>query len=109
MQGQYNIEDRDYNYLHIIGNGTGSEPSKRSNAHTVDWDGNAWYAGEMVTEGNIISAGNVIGKNTSLDGLKAMFDATGSGSRRPIVRFGTSAPSSSMSGEIGDIYCYIIS
>lgn len=108
VQGQYNIEDRDYNYLHIIGNGTGSEPSKRSNAHTVDWDGNAWYAGEMATEGNIISAGNVIGKNTSLDSLKAMFDATGSGRRRPVVRFGTSAPSSSTSGEIGDIYCYII-
>lgn len=108
VQGQYNIKDESKNYLHIIGNGTGIEPSERSNAHTVDWDGNAWYAGKMVTEGNVISAGDVIGKNASLDSLKAMFDATGSGRRRPVVRFGTSAPSSSTSGEIGDIYCYII-
>ena len=31
-------------YAHIIGNGTSS---KRSNAHTLDWDGNAWYQGDV--------------------------------------------------------------
>ena len=62
----------------------------------------------MVTEGNIISAGNVIGKNTSLDGLKAMFDAVGSGKRRPVVSYGNHIPQPSDPGKIGDIYCLII-
>lgn len=32
-------------YLHIVGNG--ESYSTRSNAHTLDWDGNAWYAGDI--------------------------------------------------------------
>lgn len=32
-------------YVHIIGNGQSDE--ERSNAHTVDWDGNANYAGDV--------------------------------------------------------------
>ena len=43
-QGQYNIEDSDNKYAHIVGNG---DLSKRSNAHTLDWDGNAWFAGDI--------------------------------------------------------------
>ena len=42
-QGKYNIEDNANAYAHIVGNGTSS--TNRSNAHTLDWDGNAWYAG----------------------------------------------------------------
>lgn len=48
VEGKYNIEDTSNKYAHIIGNGT---PTKRSNAHTVDWDGNAWYSGGMDIEG----------------------------------------------------------
>ena len=33
------------NYIHIIGNGQSDE--ERSNAHTLDWDGNAWFAGDV--------------------------------------------------------------
>ena len=32
------------NLLHIVGNGTAV---KRSNAHTLDKSGNAWYAGDV--------------------------------------------------------------
>lgn len=32
-------------YIHIVGNGTAD--NARSNAHTLDWDGNAWYAGNI--------------------------------------------------------------
>lgn len=42
-QGRYNIEDSANTYAHIVGNGTSD--SVRSNAHTLDWDGNAWFAG----------------------------------------------------------------
>lgn len=48
VQGKYNIEDTEGQYAHIVGNG------KReygvitySNAHTLDWDGNAWFSGDI--------------------------------------------------------------
>lgn len=43
VQGKFNIEDKDGVYAHIVGNGTSN--SALSNAHTLDWEGNAWYAG----------------------------------------------------------------
>ena len=49
VQGRYNIEDVPENdltkigkYCHIVGNGN---VSKRSNAHTLDWNGVPWYQG----------------------------------------------------------------
>lgn len=44
-QGKYNVKDTENKYAHIIGNGTSD--TARSNAHTVDWDGNAWFAGDI--------------------------------------------------------------
>jgi hypothetical protein len=49
VQGKYNIEDKDRKYAHIVGNGAGD--AKRSNAHTLDWKGNGWYAGKLSQEG----------------------------------------------------------
>lgn len=37
-------------YVHIVGNGTADD--NRSNAHTLDWDGNAWFAGDIYIGGN---------------------------------------------------------
>ena len=51
VQGRFNIADgtdnqSDYgSYAHIVGNG--SSNSNRSNAHTLDWNGNAWFAGDV--------------------------------------------------------------
>ena len=47
VQGKYNIEDSQGKYAHIVGNGT--VEYARSNAHTLDWNGNAWYAGDIYT------------------------------------------------------------
>lgn len=47
VQGRYNIEDTAKTYAHIVGNGNST---KRSNAHTIDWDGNAWFAGAIDVE-----------------------------------------------------------
>lgn len=72
VQGKHNIPDYMYNedgsikydangkpiiaekYAHIIGNGTSYKDKKtgeivevKSNAHTLDWDGNAWFAGDI--------------------------------------------------------------
>ena len=56
-QGRYNIKDTSGTYLDIVGNG--DSDTKRSNAYTLDWNGNGWFAGtvkvgsdakELVTE-----------------------------------------------------------
>jgi hypothetical protein len=52
VQGKYNIEDKERKYSHIVGNGAGD--AKRSNAHTLDWKGNGWYAGKLSQEGTPI-------------------------------------------------------
>lgn len=49
VQGKFNIEDTTNKYAHIVGNGNNN--NKRSNAHTLDWDGNAWFAGKLSQEG----------------------------------------------------------
>lgn len=45
VQGKCNIDDSDGKYAHIVGNGESF--AARSNAHTLDWEGNAWYAGTV--------------------------------------------------------------
>lgn len=45
VQGIYNIEDT--TSAHIVGNG--GDNYSRSNAHTLDWQGNAWFAGDVYT------------------------------------------------------------
>ena len=51
VQGEYNIADPGSGtavrgtYAHIVGNGAGD--IYRSNAHTLDWNGNAWYQGDV--------------------------------------------------------------
>ena len=45
VQGKYNIDDLNEKYAHIVGNGTSD--TARSNAHTLDWEGNAWFAGTV--------------------------------------------------------------
>lgn len=59
VQGKYNIEDTNGTYAHIVGNGSGSA---RSNAHTLDWSGNAWYAG-TVSAGTVDSPATVTNNN----------------------------------------------
>ena len=49
VQGKYNIEDTESKYAHIVGNG--SSNTTRSNAHTVDWSGNAWFSGDVKVGG----------------------------------------------------------
>lgn len=59
--GTYNIEDTSEStvdwapergkrkYVHIVGNGI--DDSRRSNAHTLDWNGNAWFKGNVKVGG----------------------------------------------------------
>lgn len=45
VQGKWAITDNSGVFCHIVGNGTDND--HRSNAHTVDWNGNAEYAGDV--------------------------------------------------------------
>lgn len=49
VEGQYNVEDTGSgfkgNYVHIVGIGTTN--LNRKNGHTIDWNGNGWFAGNV--------------------------------------------------------------
>jgi hypothetical protein len=44
IQGKYSDPTGMSNMAHIVGNGSEGAPS---NAHTLDWEGNAWFAGNI--------------------------------------------------------------
>ena len=52
--GKYNKVDWGKQYAEIVGNGTAD--NARSNAYTLDWDGNAWYAGMIECAGIILKS-----------------------------------------------------
>lgn len=81
VQGKYNV--RDSALAHIVGNG--SSDSNKSNAHTLDWQGNAWFAGDVYT-------GSTSGKNKDDGSVKL-----------PVVYSGTIAPTNDI-GKNGDLY-----
>lgn len=80
VQGKNNIVDT--TSAHIVGNGS---PSKKSNAHTIDWSGNAWFAGDIYT-------GSTSGTNKDDGSVKL-----------PVVYSGTTAPTNDI-GKNGDLY-----
>lgn len=49
VQGRFNIRDTENKYAHIVGNG--EDEDNKSNAHTLDWNGNGWYAGSLYVGG----------------------------------------------------------
>jgi len=61
VQGRWNILDEQTDgakviagnkYAHIVGNGTSEDD--RSNAHTVSWEGDGWFARHLTADGNAI-------------------------------------------------------
>lgn len=56
VQGKFNLEDRSSVYAHVVGNGSAN--TARSNAHTLDWNGNAWFAGTVEGTGFILKSPN---------------------------------------------------
>lgn len=61
VQGKFNVvqsvtgPNQLGKYCHIVGNGTSD--TARSNAHTLDWNGNAWFAGNVYTGGTAMDSG----------------------------------------------------
>ena len=68
VQGKYNIEDAQSKYAHIVGNGSSDE--ERSNAHTLDWEGNAEFAGDVTANGcNSENPISLIGLNNTINNI----------------------------------------
>ena len=64
VSGRGNIEDDNDGYAEIVGNGTYSNNTgwTRSNARTLDWNGNAWYAGKVTADGTPTNANDLTTK-----------------------------------------------
>lgn len=90
IQGKYNIEDSTSKYAHIVGNGSSS--SGRSNAHTVDWNGNAWFAGKVYVGG------------TSMDDATEL--GTGSGGSVDLSNYYTKSETDALIPEATDLSDY---
>lgn len=56
VQGKYNYVDIEGKYAHIVGNG--KSDNNRSNAHTIDWDGNGWFAGDVEAQAIVLVSPN---------------------------------------------------
>ena len=67
--GTYNIEDTEGKYAFIVGNGTSD--TDRSNCHTLDKEGNAWYSGDIESQKQI--KGESININNKID---LLYDST---------------------------------
>lgn len=69
-QGKFNIKDTASKYAHIVGNGTSD--TARSNAHTLDWSGNAWYQGKVESASGVLKLGSTEMTEEQLKGLKKL-------------------------------------
>ena len=77
VQGKNNIEDDNNKYAHIVGNG--QDYQHPSNAHTVDWQGNGWFQGNVKVGGTSqddTNAQNLI-TEVKYNRLKATLPTTG--------------------------------
>ena len=56
--------DLEGRYIHIVGNGYSE--SSRKNIHTIDLDGDAWFAGNVYVGGSSQSGGTALASTMSL-------------------------------------------
>ena len=78
VQGRWNEEDSEGKYVDIVGYGSGPEPENRKNIYTLDTEGNAEFAGNILCiYGNeVINLGEALtGIETALSEIEAMADS----------------------------------
>lgn len=63
VSGKYNVQDDNNQYAIIVGGGISQ--TDRKNIHTLDWTGNAYYAGDVTTQFG--TSLNTIGTAESVD------------------------------------------
>lgn len=67
VSGKYNIEDQNNTYAEIIGNGTNN--NNRSNARTLDWNGNETIAGDLFCNGGNVGVSTLLGQKADASSL----------------------------------------
>ena len=100
-QGRSNVVDFNGNYAHIVGNG---DDATRSNAHTLDWDGNAWFAGDVYvgsTSGTNKDEGSK--KLVTIEEVNAAISNALNGLKFQTYYYGADEPSADL-GVDGDLY-----
>lgn len=82
--GEWNIADANAagvssrgDYVEVVGNGTAD--SARSNARTLDWDGNEWLAGKLTMEGTPTADKDAATKKYVDDAAAALVPLVGKG------------------------------
>lgn len=82
--GKYNVSDFD-NYAEIVGNGTGE--SYRSNARTLDWNGNEYIAGALSVGDAATTRANIGAVSSDVtDGISERLDGLNTSARNLIVK-----------------------
>lgn len=73
VAGKNNIIDENGDYAYIVGNGSSAS---RSNAHTLNWDGTAWYAKDVYVggTGQFDEAAEKLLKQSDLEAIAATDD-----------------------------------
>ena len=103
VQGEYNILDIENDigrgtYAHIVGNGT--DDNARSNAHTLDWSGNAWFSGDVYvgsTSGTNKDEGSVkLATEEYVDGVTGNIQTQLNGKQATITGAATSITSANL-------------
>ena len=103
VQGQYNIVDSEDKYAHIVGNGLTNK--KRSNAHTLDWDGNTWFKGKIKVGGTSYDDADAveIALKSDLENINiTVDDALSSVSTNPVQNKVVNTAISNLSTLVGD-------
>ena len=76
--GKYNkdkdVEGKDYSYAFSVGNGTSEEA--RSNAFTLDWEGNGCYQGKIESQSGVLKLGDTEVTGKQLKALLALLMPT---------------------------------
>ena len=84
VQGKFNAIDNNNTYAHIVGGGTSDAYADRKNIHTLDWEGNADFAGDVTatdSEGNKVSLVDLASNSSSGSGdYLAIENPVGTGS-----------------------------
>ncbi len=80
-EGKYNLEDTEGVYAHIVGNGIGTEA--RSNAYTLDWQGNGRFAGDVYAKDEILATRQYVNESVADAGggdmVRSIYDTTKNG------------------------------
>ena len=107
VSGKYNVVDSSGTYAEIIGNGLNS--NNKSNARTLDWNGNEYLNGDLYVGCNADSTGGTkVAKITDIPDISGKIDATEKGSANGVATLGGDGkvPSAQLPSYVDDVVEY---